>query len=37
MVLVEIEFGGHTGTGWTYGSRAAATLIEEKVTLRGGA
>ena len=31
MVLVEIEFGGHTGTGWTYGSRAAATLIEEKL------
>ncbi len=31
MVLVEIECGARTGTGWTYGSRAAATLIDEKL------
>lgn len=32
MVLVEIDLGGYVGTGWTYESRAAATLIDE--TLR---
>jgi L-alanine-DL-glutamate epimerase-like enolase superfamily enzyme len=29
MVLVEIEAGGATGTGWTYASAAAVPLIDE--------
>ncbi|WP_165989900.1 enolase C-terminal domain-like protein [Streptomyces sp. YIM 98790] len=28
VVLAEIDAGGRTGTGWTYGDRSAATLID---------
>lgn len=31
MVLVEIEAGGARGTGWTYASAAAGTLVDEKL------
>jgi len=29
MVVVEVRAGGKTGLGWTYGSRAAATVVHE--------
>ncbi|MCC5033668.1 mandelate racemase [Streptomyces sp. WAC 00631] len=31
VVLVEIRAGGHTGTGWTYGHRAVAEIVEGKL------
>ncbi len=32
LVLVEAEGGGHRGIGWTYADRAAAHLIDEKLS-----
>lgn len=37
IVVVEVSAGGHTGLGYTYGPKAVATLVDEKLTplLRG--
>lgn len=31
MVIVEVHAGGVRGTGWTYGSAAAATLVQDRL------
>ena len=31
LVLVEVEAGGETGIGWTYGAAAAAKVVEEQL------
>jgi L-alanine-DL-glutamate epimerase-like enolase superfamily enzyme len=31
LVLVQVAGGGHTGLGWTYAARAAATLIDDSL------
>src|SRR5207244_3788928 len=31
LVLVDVEAGGETGIGWTYGAAAAATVVEDQL------